>query len=72
MAADIMNGSHANTVPCCGAARWHGAAPMVHSLEDTPLAARMHAVWAASISHELQSPHEREQHAMPRVTDARR
>ncbi|MEQ1832235.1 MAG: hypothetical protein ABL977_04205 [Candidatus Eisenbacteria bacterium] len=69
-AGDGMNGSQANGVSERTAGLWHGAADSRHSV----LAPERDMAQAAALSpssHFSQPSQDDEQHAMPRVTDAR-
>ena len=69
-AGDGMNGSQANGVRLRTAGLWHGAAERRHSVL-APERDMAHAAALSPISHFSQPSHDDEQHAMPRVTDAR-
>ena len=65
-----MNGSQANGVRVRTAGLWHGAADRLQSVL-APERVSAHAAALAESSHFSQPSHDDEQHAMPRVMDAR-
>jgi hypothetical protein len=66
-----VNGSQANGVRVRTAGLWHGAADSWQSVL-APERDSAHAVVLPGSSHFSQPSHDDEQHAMPRVIDARR